>query len=726
MSNRSCINLAGNTVSVQNLGTGTYLFKDKIGGNTLQFKSISSSGGTSISQSGDTIVISSESGGSASAAGSDCQIQFNSGGTFAASSEFNYNPNINALEGGSFSVACSQSIAFGSSAKACAACSAAFGNSTCITGENSLAFGFGSCTSGRNSVVGGCFSCSTGDDSLVIGYLNYTTTNGSILIGCNSCINGGFGGTSIGCCNEVDYLNSVAIGENLFVSGASSVALGSQNYVCSNFSFAAGLKTTVNGFVSTAFGECTTTNDYLETIFGRYNTIGTGNQTSWNSNDNLFIIGNGTGTGNTNNAFQILKNGNTAIDGNLTLTNEIQIGALTGSTVAGKIRWTGSDFEGYDGSSWLSLTASGGTGSPGGTDGQMQYNNGGSFGGADLIWDDSVNTFVACKNGMSSTISAISDTLFHIPIDWYGTDGYVEFARFTDAATGTERGKIYGNSDSLRMDLNALTFKQNNYDYINFEDSNGCLTGIMDFANVHSSPRKLDVGNNAHALYCLDTVQIYSDLKLGSDTGGFTFPNSDGNSGQTLITDGSGNVAWCAVSGASTTSAGGTDGQLQYNNGGSFSGTSLVWDDSVNTFGWGIAAQTNVLLNYQSSISYNDATQLTLFDYLESGGNSILKAYMDDSDYYTTYIESNLDINLNSGRDIFIETSNLSDIHISPNNGNIGFFGVTPVGQPSSLTAANSSTVDSTYGTEERDVIQNLRTRVNELETKLQNLGLLA
>lgn len=41
------------------------------------------------------------------------------------------------------------------------------------------------------------------------------------------------------------------------------------------------------------------------------------------------------------------------------------------------------------------------------------------------------------------------------------------------------------------------------------------------------------------------------------------------------------------------------------------------------------------------------------------------------------------------------------------------------------LTTADTSTVDATYGTEEADVINNLRTRVNELESLIQSLGLL-
>lgn len=56
----------------------------------------------------------------------------------------------------------------------------------------------------------------------------------------------------------------------------------------------------------------------------------------------------------------------------------------------------------------------------------------------------------------------------------------------------------------------------------------------------------------------------------------------------------------------------------------------------------------------------------------------------------------------------------------------IGFYNATPVVQPTALTTADAGTVDGTYGAEEQGVIENLRTRVNELETKLQALGLLA
>lgn len=56
----------------------------------------------------------------------------------------------------------------------------------------------------------------------------------------------------------------------------------------------------------------------------------------------------------------------------------------------------------------------------------------------------------------------------------------------------------------------------------------------------------------------------------------------------------------------------------------------------------------------------------------------------------------------------------------------LGFFGAAAVAKPTALTAIDNSTVDTTYGTQERDVITNTRTRLSELETKLKNLGLLS
>ena len=50
--------------------------------------------------------------------------------------------------------------------------------------------------------------------------------------------------------------------------------------------------------------------------------------------------------------------GDTLLDGNLGLNGALNIGTSTTTPTSGAIRWTGSDFEGYDGSGWKSLTQS--------------------------------------------------------------------------------------------------------------------------------------------------------------------------------------------------------------------------------------------------------------------------------------------------------------------------------------------------------------------------------
>ena len=55
----------------------------------------------------------------------------------------------------------------------------------------------------------------------------------------------------------------------------------------------------------------------------------------------------------------------------------------------------------------------------------------------------------------------------------------------------------------------------------------------------------------------------------------FTLPGTDGTNGQALTTNGSGVLAWSTL----TTSPGGSTTQIQFNNSGSFGGSSnLTWD----------------------------------------------------------------------------------------------------------------------------------------------------
>lgn len=55
----------------------------------------------------------------------------------------------------------------------------------------------------------------------------------------------------------------------------------------------------------------------------------------------------------------------------------------------------------------------------------------------------------------------------------------------------------------------------------------------------------------------------------------------------------------------------------------------------------------------------------------------------------------------------------------------IGFYGTTPVTKPAALTAANTSVIGTLFTVTESGVLGNTRTRVNEIEARLQALGLL-
>jgi uncharacterized protein (TIGR02145 family) len=75
------------------------------------------------------------------------------------------------------------------------------------------------------------------------------------------------------------------------------------------------------GNYSTAIGINSTAKSFHEFVIGSYNTLNPSVQTSWIPTDRLFTIGNGTGTSTRSDALTILKNGNTTINGQLSVNS---------------------------------------------------------------------------------------------------------------------------------------------------------------------------------------------------------------------------------------------------------------------------------------------------------------------------------------------------------------------------------------------------------------------
>jgi len=82
-------------------------------------------------------------------------------------------------------------------------------------------------------------------------------------------------------------------------------------------------------------------------------------------------------------------------------------------------------------------------------------------------------------------------------------------------------------------------------------------------------------------------------------------------------------------------------------------------------------------------------------------------------------------LQLGSGSDIILSTTTGTKIGTGTTQ-LLAFYNATPVVQPTALTAEDATAINSTYDAVEEAVLNNVRTRLGEVETKLQALGLLA
>ncbi len=78
-----------------------------------------------------------------------------------------------------------------------------------------------------------------------------------------------------------------------------------------------------------------------------------------------------------------------------------------------------------------------------------------------------------------------------------------------------------------------------------------------------------------------------------------------------------------------------------------------------------------------------------------------------------------------SGNPLKLEAANGGQ-RIAVDNTGIHFFTGATVAQAAALTAADASVIDATYGATEEAVLNNVRTRLNEVDTLLDNYGLIA
>jgi hypothetical protein len=216
-----------------------------------------------------------------------------------------------------------KSIAIGHGIKSVGESSTAMGTSTIASGKYSTVMGNGTKASGENSTATGNKTEAIGESSFTSGSETKATKKYA---------------TAMGYLTEATGENATAIGHKTSASGIAAIAMGSEAIASGTGSIALGRKTTASGMGSTAMGRNTEALGENSAALGNYtqanavNSVAMGLYTTTvtpNSlvigqyNDDygiktqLFQIGNGDNSGYRRNAFEILKNGNGRIYGNL-------------------------------------------------------------------------------------------------------------------------------------------------------------------------------------------------------------------------------------------------------------------------------------------------------------------------------------------------------------------------------------------------------------------------
>jgi hypothetical protein len=308
-----------------------------------------------------------------------------------------------------------------------------------------------------------------------------------------------------------------------------------------------------------------------------------------------------------NNITNFLQVTNLAVPGTTNLGDVAQVSILGGEN--GYVLQT----DGLGTLSWAAQTGNGGgNGSPGGSNTQVQYNNAGTFGGdPGFVYNDITNTltvgtvnsnFVGNLSGYAAN-AVVANTVRNAAqpnitslgtLTSLGVSGQVEALMFQGNAGNLfniPAGNIVGSipiankvSDNAQPNITSVgtlvsLAVTGNVTSANVSVSNRATTGNLFVTgnasiggNVSINTGKLTANGNVDFNSALVELGEVDSLKI---FGGFT--------GQVLTTDGTGNLSWSDGGGGGGT-PGGSNTQVQFNNGGSFGGTAFfTYNNITNT-----------------------------------------------------------------------------------------------------------------------------------------------
>ncbi len=485
--------------------------------------------------------------------------------------------------------------------------------STNITSNGSEAYGV-------NDFIFGAPTNVTGSDISAANRIFFDKNKAAIRIGRDIGGVNAFADVNIGAYSAAFGINPKAAGNQAFAvgfapnaSGLDAIALGNQVNATSTSSVAIGRGNTASGVNSMALGANITSETYGQTTFGYYNTNVTGNASAPVTTDRLFVVGNGVVNSEfmieRSDALVILKNGNTSINGTLTIDGDNQ-GMEAGYTLPAQDGTTNQVMT-TDGSGNVSWSdASEGTTLPtGGTNGQILSTDG----SGNYSWVNDATGTSAFSTTANVTSNANGDTvnddfLFGSPqvASISGTDD--DHRIFFDKSRGAFRaGQVTGLQwNESNTGFQSVAFGSNNIASGDATFASGVSNVVAGYAASALGDNNTVVGNYASAQGVRLTSEAYNQFTIGQwntahggtpDASGwintdrlfvigngttgssrsdalvilkngnttlngtltidadnqgsgasYTLPAQDGTANQVLTTDGSGNVSWAAAS----------------------------------------------------------------------------------------------------------------------------------------------------------------------------------
>lgn len=354
-------------------------------------------------------------------------------------------------------------------------------------------------------------------------------------------------GRDIGGVNAFSLANtgfvSTAFGINNIASGSYSTAFGFNNTASGDTSFSSGYQNTASGYRSTtmgqssiasgsfsfALGQGVTSETASQISLGHYNTSVSGNTNSIVATDRLFVIGNGTNGSTLSDALVMLKNGNTTLNGNLTIDGDNQ-GAGTAYTlpaqdgIANQVITT----DGTGNATWVDATT--GTTLPfGGTDGQVLKTDGSGV----YSWVDQTAianvTFSTTSNITSNTNGTIAtddfvfgSTQLNNDVSTTNDNSRMFFDKSRRAfrageATGTQW-------DTVNLGGNSVAFGLDNI-------ASGNESAVFGALNTVTSPRTLVAGEENIVDAANGAVFGYSNTLVPGGTSGDMLVAGSANNG---------------------------------------------------------------------------------------------------------------------------------------------------------------------------------------------------